>query len=43
MKVQAMAQTSEQKKGNVRMAFVLVSIVAVFFIGFVAKMALLSH
>ena len=43
MKVQAMAQTPEQKKGNVRMALVLASIVAVFFIGFIAKMALLGH
>ena len=42
MKTQAMAQTQEQKKSNVRMALVLVSIVAVFFIGFVAKMALLG-
>ena len=39
METQSMA-TPEQKKGNVRMALVLVSIVAVFFIGFIAKMAL---
>jgi F0F1-type ATP synthase membrane subunit c/vacuolar-type H+-ATPase subunit K len=42
MNMQAMAQDPEQKKRNVRMALVLVSIVAVFFIGFIAKMALLG-
>jgi hypothetical protein len=35
--------TPEQKKSNVRMALVLVSIAAVFFIGFIAKMVLLGH
>ena len=35
--------TPEQKKANVRMALVLVSIAAVFFIGFIAKMVLLGH
>jgi F0F1-type ATP synthase membrane subunit c/vacuolar-type H+-ATPase subunit K len=42
MNMQAMAQNPEQKKRNVRMALVLVSIVAVLFIGFIAKMALLG-
>ena len=37
-----MAQTPEQKKGNVRMALVLVSVVAVFFVGIIAKMTLLG-
>ena len=35
--------TPEQKKRNLRMALVLASIVAVFFIGFIAKMALLAQ
>jgi hypothetical protein len=42
MEMPAMAQSPEQKKGNVRMALVLVSIAAVFFIGIIAKMALLG-
>ena len=33
----------EQKKRNLRMALVLASIAAVFFIGFMVKMTLLSH
>ncbi|MDB5942756.1 MAG: hypothetical protein JWQ13_2322 [Ramlibacter sp.] len=33
----------EQKKRNLRMALVLASIAAVFFLGFLAKMVLLSH
>ena len=33
----------ERKKANVRMALILASIAAVFFIGFFAKMALLGH
>jgi hypothetical protein len=33
----------EQKKANLRMALVLASIAAVFFIGFIVKMALLGH
>jgi hypothetical protein len=33
----------EQKKRNLRMALVLASIAAVFFIGFIVKMSLLSH
>lgn len=35
--------TPEQKKSNLRLALVLASIAAVFLVGFVAKMALLSH
>ena len=34
--------TPEQKKSNLRMALVLASIAAAFFVGFVIKMALLS-
>lgn len=37
-----MAMTPEQKKNNLRMALVLASIAAVFFIGFMVKMVLLS-
>jgi hypothetical protein len=33
----------EKRKANVRMALVLASIAAVFFIGFLAKMTLLGH
>jgi hypothetical protein len=35
--------TPEQKKSNRRMALILASIAAVFFIGFMAKMILLGH
>jgi hypothetical protein len=35
--------TPDQKKRNLRMALVLASIAAVFFLGFMAKMALLAH
>ncbi|MEP6824186.1 MAG: cytochrome oxidase small assembly protein [Ramlibacter sp.] len=35
--------TPEQKKSNLRMALVLASIAAVFFIGFMVKMVLLSR
>ena len=35
--------TPEQKKSNRRMALVLASIAVVFFLGFFAKMTLLSH
>ena len=38
-----MAMTPEQKKNNLRMALVLASIAAVFFIGFMVKMVLLSR
>lgn len=35
--------TSEQKKANLRMALVLASVAATFFVGFMAKIILLSH
>ncbi len=35
--------TPEQKKSNLRMALVLASVAAVFFVGFMVKVALLSH
>jgi hypothetical protein len=35
--------TSEQKKNNRKMALVLASIAVVFFLGFMAKMYILSH
>jgi hypothetical protein len=35
--------TPEQKKANVRLALILASIAAVFFIGFMAKMFMLGH
>jgi hypothetical protein len=37
-----MAMTPEQKKSNLRMALILASVVAVFFIGFMVKMVLLT-
>mgnify|MGYP007125636932 FL=1 len=37
-----MAMTPEQKKSNLRMALVLASIAAVFFIGFMVKMVVLT-
>jgi hypothetical protein len=33
--------TPEQKKANLRLALILASIAIVFFVGFIAKMALL--
>jgi flagellar basal body-associated protein FliL len=33
----------EQKKSNLRLALILVSVVLVFFAGFMAKMIWLSH
>ena len=39
----SMALDPEQKKRNLRMALILASIAAVFFIGFILKIALLSH
>jgi hypothetical protein len=33
----------EQKKSNLRLALILVSVVLVFFAGFMAKMILLNH
>ncbi len=38
-----MAQTPEQKKNNLRMALILASIAAVFFVGFMVKMIYLSR
>ncbi|MGB3450468.1 MULTISPECIES: cytochrome oxidase small assembly protein [unclassified Simplicispira] len=35
--------TVEQKKSNLRMALVLASVAATFFVGFMAKMIVLSH
>jgi len=35
--------TPEQKKSNLRMALILASVAAVFFVGFMVKVALLSH
>jgi len=35
--------TPEQKKANVRLGLILASIAAVFFVGFMAKMILLSR
>ena len=37
-----MASTPEQKKSNVKLGLILASVVAVFFIGFMAKMVLLG-
>ena len=37
-----MATTPEQKKNNLRLALILASIAAVFFVGFFVKMYLLS-
>jgi len=34
--------TPEQKKGNLRMALILASVAAAFFVGFMVKMVLLS-
>jgi len=33
----------EQKKNNLRLALVLASVAAVFFVGFVGKMVVLGH
>lgn len=35
--------TPEQKKSNLRMALILASVAAVFFVGFMVKVALLSR
>lgn len=35
--------TPEQKKSNRRLGLILASIAVVFFVGFMVKMALLSH
>ena len=37
-----MATTQKQRKANLRLALILVSVVAVFLIGFVAKIAYLG-
>jgi hypothetical protein len=41
-KVTHMALTPVQKKNNLRMALILASIAAVFFVGFMVKMVLLT-
>lgn len=38
-----MSPTPDQKKNNLRLALILASVVAVFFVGFMVKMVLLSH
>ena len=38
-----MAATPEQKKNNLRMALILATVVAVFFIGFIARMVWFGH
>ena len=38
-----MSITPEQKKSNLRMALILASVVAVFFVGFMVKVVLLSR
>lgn len=38
-----MPVTSEQKKSNLRLALILASVAAVFFIGFMVKVVLLSR
>lgn len=37
-----MAQTPDQKKSNAKLGLILASVAVVFFIGFMAKMALLG-
>jgi hypothetical protein len=39
----SMALDPEQKKRNLRLALILASVAAVFFIGFIVKIALLPH
>ncbi len=38
-----MSMTPEQKKNNLRLALILASVAAVFFVGFVVKVVLLSR
>jgi hypothetical protein len=38
-----MSMTPEQKKSNLKMALVLASIAAVFFLGFLAKIVMLGR
>ena len=37
-----MAMTPEQRKSNVRLGLILASVAGVFFLGFIARIALLS-
>jgi len=39
----AVTEPNDRKKANVRLGLILASIVAVFFLGFVAKMVLLGR
>jgi hypothetical protein len=39
----ALTEPDDRKKSNVRLGLILASIVAVFFLGFVAKMVLLGR
>ena len=38
-----MSMTPEQKKNNLRLALILASVAAVFFVGFMVKVVLLSR
>ena len=38
-----MAATPEQRKSNLRLALILASVAAVFFVGFMVKVVLLSR
>ena len=38
-----MSMTTEQKKNNLRLALILASVAAVFFVGFMVKVVLLSR
>ena len=38
-----MSMTPEQKKNNLRLALILASVAAVFFVGFMVKVLLLSR
>jgi hypothetical protein len=38
-----MSTTPEQKKSNLKMALILASVAAVFFLGFLAKMVMLGR
>ena len=38
-----MSMTPEQKKSNLRLALILASVVAVFFVGFMVKVVLMSR
>ena len=43
MNTTAMSNDPEQRRKNLRLAVILASIAAAFFIGFIAKIALFSH